>query len=55
MCLLFVLLQQKIAMGDIINCGETAMIRPNGVVYVPINPDELFLQTHADTVSEQIY
>ena len=33
---------------DIINCGETAMIRLNGAVYVPINCNELCLQIHAD-------
>ena len=38
----------KNTMRDIINCGETAMIRLNGVVYVPINCNELCLQIHAD-------
>ena len=33
---------------DIINCGETAMIRLNGVVYVPIKCKELWLQIRAD-------
>ena len=33
---------------DIINCGETAMIRLNGVVYVPIKCNELWLQIRAD-------
>ena len=48
MCRLFVKVIIKNTMRDIINCGETAMIRPNGAVYVPINPDKLCLQTHAD-------